>query len=78
MCILMGKRLPVSFNIFFSISKFLGLKMQKSTCFIEKMVLRVVFFINFRWLQTGLSELKNTKQFAFLLMVDLLRIFKDF
>ena len=32
-----------------------------------KMVLRVVFFIKlkFRWLQTGLSDRKNTKQLKF-------------
>ena len=41
------------------------------------MVLRVVFIkLTFRWLQTGLSDLKNTKQLKFLLMVDFLRIFK--
>ena len=32
--------------------------------------------MTFRWLQTGLSDLKNTKQFEILLMVDFLRIFK--
>ena len=40
--------------------------MQKSTFFKEKMVLRVVFIkLTFRWLQTGLSDLKNTKQLNF-------------
>ena len=46
MCILMGKRLAVFLNSFLFTSKFLGLKMQKSTFFLRKMVLRVVFFIN--------------------------------
>ena len=49
-------------------SKFLGLKMQKSTFFKEKMVLIVVFIkLTFRNLQTGLSDLKNTKQLKFCL-----------
>ena len=48
-------------------SKFVWLKMQKST-FLEKMVLREVFIkLAFRWLQTGLSALKNTKQLKFCL-----------
>ena len=63
MCILMGKRLAVFLNSFL-FSKFFGLKMQKST--FKKMVLRVVFInLTFRWLQTGLSDLKNTKQLKF-------------
>ena len=36
------------------------------------MVLRVVFFfikLAFRWLPTGLSDLKNTKQLKFCLLV---------
>ena len=41
------------------------------------MILRVVFIkLTFRWLQTGLSDLKNTKQLICLLMVAFLRIFK--
>ena len=64
MCILMGKRLAVFLNSFLFFSKFFGLKMQKST--FKKMVLRVVFIkLTFRWLQTGLSDLKNTKQLNF-------------
>ena len=44
-------------------SKLLGLKMQIKNSFKEEMVLRVVFIkLTFRWLQTGLSHLKNTKQ----------------
>ena len=40
-------------------------------------MLSVVFIkLTFRWLQTGLSDLKNTKHLKFLLMVDFLRIFK--
>ena len=43
------------------------------------MVLRVVFFIiklTFRWLQTGLSDLKKHQSIEILPMVDFLRIFK--
>ena len=48
-------------------SKFFGLKMQKMT-FFKKIVLRVAFIkLTFRWLQTGLSDLKNTKQLKFCL-----------
>ena len=40
------------------------------------MVLRVVFMkLTFRWLQTGLFHLKNTKQLKF--KVEFLRIFKN-
>ena len=50
--------------------------MQKSI-FVKKIVLRVFFFIEltFRWLQTGLSDLKNTKQMNFFLMVDFFKHF---
>ena len=62
MCILMGKRLAVFLNSFLLLQTFFWLKMQKSY-FLGKMVLRVVFIkLTFRWLQTGLSDLKNTKQ----------------
>ena len=41
------------------------------------MVLRVVFIkLTFRWLQTGLSDLKKHQIIEILLMVDFLRIFK--
>ena len=53
------------FDQFSFTSKFFGLKMQKSS-FLRKMVLRVVFIkLTFRWLQTGLPDLKNTKQLKF-------------
>ena len=52
------------------------------------MVLRVVFIIlTFRWLQTGLSDLKNTKQLIYCLwwiflhiskMLDLSKFFEIF
>ena len=60
----MGKRLALFLNNFHLLQSFFGLKMQKSTFCKKKMVLRVVFFIKltFRWLQTGLSDRKNTKQ----------------
>ena len=56
------------FEQFSFASKFFGLKMQNQL-FVRKMVLRVVFFIKltFRWLQTGLSDLTNTKQLKFCL-----------
>ena len=42
------------------------------------MVLRVVFIkLTFRWLQTGLSDLKKHQTIEILLMVDYLRIFKN-
>ena len=49
-------------------SKFFWFKMQKST-FLRKNGFESVFFIKltFRWLQTGLSGLKNTKQLKFCL-----------
>ena len=60
MCILMGKRLAVFLNSFLFTSKFFWDKYAKIDFFKKKMVLRVVF-MTFRWLQTGLSDLKNTK-----------------
>ena len=48
--------------------KFFGVKNAEIDFFKEKMVLRVVFIkLTFRWLQTGLSDLKNTKQLKFCL-----------
>ena len=48
------------------------------TIFKEKIVLRVVFIkLSFRWLQTGLSDLKKRQTIEILLMVDCLRIFKN-
>ena len=59
MCILMGSRLAV-FLTSFSYFKYFWVKMQKSTFFKEKMVLRVVFIkFTLRLLQTGLSDLKT-------------------
>ena len=58
-------------------SKFFGLKIRKSTFFKEKMVLRVVFIkLTFRWLQTGLPDLKKHQTIEILPMVAFLRIFK--
>ena len=77
MCILMGKRLVV----FSFTSKFFGVENAKNDFFKEKMVLRVVFIkLSFRWLQTGLSDLKHQTieiLLMVLLMVDCLRIFKN-
>ena len=68
MIILMGKRSAVVLNSFTFTSKFLGLKMQKIDFFKENMVLRVVSIkLTLRWLQTGLPDLKNTKQLKFCL-----------
>ena len=72
-----GQTFSSVFELFSFISRFLGLKMQKSI-FKEKMVLRVVFFIKltFRWLQTGLPDLKNTKQLNFCLLLFFQAFFK--
>ena len=60
-----GQTFSSVFDQFSSTSKFLGYKC-KNRLFIEKMVLRVVFIkLTFRWLPTGLSDLKNTKQLNF-------------
>ena len=62
MCILMGKCLAVFLNSFLLLQR---LKMQKTVSFFMKNGLRVVFIkLTFRWLQTGLSDLKNTEQFG--------------
>ena len=83
----MGKRLAVFLNSFLLLQSFFGLTMQKSTFSTKKKVLRVVFIkLTSRWLQTGLSDLKNTKQLKFCLMwifthfknVALFKIFRDF
>ena len=56
------------FEQFSFTSKFLGIKMQKSTLVKEKMGSRVVFIrLRFRWFETCLSNLKNTKQLKFCL-----------
>ena len=64
------------FEQLFFTPKFFGLKMQKST-FLRKNGFESSFFIKltFRWLQTGLFNLKNTKQFNFA-YGGFLRIFK--
>ena len=66
-----GQTFSSVFEQFSFTSNFFGLKMQKSY-FLGKMVLRVFFFFFFikltvRWLQTGLSDLKNTTQLKFCL-----------
>ena len=50
----------------------MGVKNAKIDFFKEKMVLRVFFIIKltFRWLQTGLSDLKKHPNIESLLMVD--------
>ena len=66
MCILMGKRLAVFFNSFLFFSKLFWVENAKIDFLKEKMVLRVVVIkLTFRWLQTGLPDLKNTKQLKF-------------
>ena len=63
-----GQAFSSVFEQFSFTSMFFGLKMQKSTFFKKKIVLRVVLIkLTFRWLQTGLSDLKNTKQLKFYL-----------
>ena len=62
-----GQTLSGVFEQFSFTSKFLGLIMQKST-FLRKNRLSVVFIkLTFRWLQTVLSDLRNTKQLKFCL-----------
>ena len=71
-----GQTFSSVFEQFSFTSKFFGLKMRKST-FFKNMVLRVVFIkLTFRWLQTGLSDLKKHQTIEILLNVDFLRIFK--
>ena len=63
MCILIDKWLAVFLNSSFT-SKFFGLKID----FFKKKKngLRVIFYkLTFKWLQTGLSDLKNTIQLKF-------------
>ena len=51
--------------------------MQKSTFFKEKIVLRVDFIkLTFRWLPTGLSDLKKHQTIEMLLMVNLYAFFE--
>ena len=57
----MERGLAVLLNSFLLLQSFL-IKNAKIDFLKEKMVLRVVFIKStFRWLQTGLSDLKNTK-----------------
>ena len=73
-----GQTCSCVFEQFSFTSKFLGLKCKKSSFFKEKMVLRVVFIkLTFMWFQTGLSDLKNTKQLKFCLWYIFLRSFKN-
>ena len=71
-----GQTFSSVFQQFSFTSKFLWLKMQKST-FCKKIGFESSFFIKltFRWLQTGLSDRKNTKPLK-LCMMDFLRNFK--
>ena len=65
----MAKRLAVFLNSFLLLQR-VFFKKCKNRLFKEKMVLRVVLFyikLKFRWLQTGLSDWKNTKQLKFCL-----------
>ena len=60
-----GQTFSSVFEQFSFTSKFFGLKC-KNRLFLRKMGLRVVFIeLTFRWLQTGLSDWKNTKQLNF-------------
>ena len=57
-----GQTFSSAFEQFSLTSKCFGLKMQKSTFFFKKKKCFESSFIKltFRWLQTGLSDLKNT------------------
>ena len=76
MCILMGKRLAMFLSSFLVLQSFL-FKNAKIDLFKKKMVLRVISIkLTFRWLQTGLSDLKQHETIEILLMVDFVHIFK--
>ena len=63
-----GQTFSSVFEQFSFTSKFFWVKNAKIDFFKEKMVLRVVLIeLTLRWLQTGLSDLKNTKQLKFCL-----------
>ena len=59
-----GQTFNSAFEQFSFNSKYFGLKMQKST-FLKKIGFKSSFFffikLTFRWLQTDLFDLKNTK-----------------
>ena len=68
MRISIGKRLALFLNSFLLLQSFFLVKNAKIYFFKEKMVLREVFIkLMFRWLQTGLSDNKNTKRLKFCL-----------
>ena len=54
-----------------------GLKMQKSTVFEKKMILKTFLIdLKCRWLQSGLADLEKHKILSFLLMVDFYALLK--
>ena len=69
-----GQTFSSVFQHFSINSKLFGLKMQKSTFFLRKNGFESSFFffikLTFRWLQTGLSDLKKHQTIEILLMVD--------
>ena len=65
-----GQTFSGAFEQFSLTSKFLGLKMQKST--LKNGFESSFIKLTFRWLQTGLSQ-----TIEILLMVEFLRIFKN-
>ena len=71
----MVKNLAVFLGQLFSLHSFC-VKMQKSTVFEKKMILRAFLIsLKCRWLQSGLADLEKHKILPFLLMVD---FFTDF
>ena len=72
----MVKSLAVFRDSYFSPNSFY-VKNGKIDFFGEKMILSA-FLIDFKcmWLQSGLADLEKHQTLAFLLMVDILRIFK--
>ena len=65
-----GQTFSSVFEQFSFTSKFFGLKMQTSYFLGKSVGFESIFFfikLTFRWLQTGLSDLKNTKQLKFCL-----------
>ena len=77
-----GQTFSSVFEQFSFLSKIFGVKMQKSTFLRENGFGSSLFFffffikLTFRWLQTGMSDLKKRQTIEILLIVDFLRIFK--
>ena len=75
-CILIGKSLAVFRDSYFSPISFY-VKNAKIDFFLENMILSALLIdFKFMRLYSGLADLEKHQTLAFLLMVDLLRLFK--